>query len=89
MSDLDEYTKTDRPPVRRCGLKHIHTFPDDEPFKQMIEFKGVIFVATTKDIYELQDGELIRLRVNLDKCGEDAFDRIMARMFKVIMEQTK
>ena len=39
------------------GTKHLKTFPADEPLVSMIEFKGTLYVASTKGVFKLVDDE--------------------------------
>lgn len=48
---------------RRDGLKFIHKFDKSEPVVSMIEFKGVIYVATTLHIYTLKDDKLTPIKL--------------------------
>lgn len=44
-------------------MEHVHTFDASEPLVSMVEFRGRVFVATTKDVYEIVDDKLIPLRL--------------------------
>lgn len=42
---------------RRPGTTLLKTFPAGEPLVSMIEFKGTIYVASTKGVFKLVDNE--------------------------------
>lgn len=47
------------------GFKHVHTFGESEPIDSMIGVRGRCFVATARDVYELKDGKLVRLTLEM------------------------
>ena len=48
---------------KREGLKFVTTLPGDEVCVSMMEFKGSMFIATNKHIYELVDKELNKIPI--------------------------
>ncbi len=46
---------------QRPGMTHLKTFPADEPLVAMVQFKGTIYVASTKSVYKLIDGEFYQM----------------------------
>ena len=44
---------------KRKGFKLIKQFPDSEPVVSMLNYKDRILVATSKQIYELKDGDIL------------------------------
>ena len=47
--------------TKRPGTKLLKTFPVDEPLVSMIEFKGTIYVASTKGVFKMIDDEFHQL----------------------------
>ena len=54
---------TDEPNItKRAGTKHLKTFPVGEPIVSMIQFKGTLYVASTKGVFRLIDDEFHQMK---------------------------
>ncbi len=47
--------------TKRPGTKCLKTFPVGEPLVSMIEFKGTLYVASTKGVFKLVDDEFYQM----------------------------
>ena len=57
--------------TRRSGTKLLKTFPVDEPLVSMVEFKGTLYIASTKSVFKLVEDEFHQLEFVLLPPDED------------------
>lgn len=50
-------------PIKEPNVKIIKSFRRGEPIVGLIEHKGVVFVATSRRIFRVQDDRLIPLKI--------------------------
>jgi hypothetical protein len=55
---------------RRSGFKHVKTFKKDEPVVAMMEFRGRVFVATSRRVYHMVDEVLVPLLIEQEVPGK-------------------
>ncbi len=51
---------------KRKGTKLIHSFKDGERVVSMLEFKGVIYLATNYHVYTMKNGKVTPIEFRLE-----------------------
>lgn len=51
---------------KRKGFTYITSLPDDEQFVAMTTYEGRVIIASTKSIYQLQNGNLSKIKIEVE-----------------------